>query len=279
MAKSGFWSGAAVITGAGSGLGASMAKRFADVGMAVVALDIDGARAEETAAALRAGGGQALGLQVDVASRADLERAAREAVDAFGPITVLAANVGVQQFGAIDRMTEAEWRWVMDVNVMGTVNTVAAFLPHIRAAHGNRRIVLTASSSVFVPGARLGAYIASKFAVQGFGETLRIELADEGIGVSVFFPAGMASRHLESSQLAKPGAIAGPVVSQEDIDFMLASRKIDETSHVATPEHATRNLIAELTANPRYIVSHGKYRAEMAERLDDMLAAYDRAQD
>ena len=118
-----------------------------------------------------------------------------------------------------------------------------------------------------------------KFAVQGFGETLRIELADEGIGVSVFFPAGMASRHLESSQLAKPGAIAGPVVSQEDIDFMLASRKIDETSHVATPEHATRNLIAELTANPRYIVSHGKYRAEMAERLDDMLAAYDRAQD
>ena len=268
-----------MVTGAGSGLGAAMVRRFADAGMAIVALDIDGARAAETARAVRDAGGRAISLVVDVADRSALAAAADAAEAAFGGCNALCANVGVQQFGPADRLTEAEWRWVLDVNVLGVVNTAAAFLPLMRRTPGNRRILVTASSAVLVPGARLGAYTASKFAVMGFGETLRLELAPEGIGVSVFFPAGMSSRHLESSQLAKPAAIGGPVMSGEDIEVMMASRGLDTATHMVTPEHATRNLLAELAADARYIVSHGRYRAALIERTDDIIAAFDRAQD
>ena len=273
-----FWTGAAVITGAGSGLGAAMAARFAEQGMAIVALDIDGGRAEQTAQAVRDRGGHAISLRVDVAARAQVEAAAQAAKDAFGGCNVLCANVGVQQFGAVDVLTDNDWRWVLDVNVMGVVNTVNAFLPLLRASAGNRRVVVTASSSVLVPGVRLGAYITSKFAVMGYGETLRMELASEGIGVSVFFPAGMSSRHLESSVAARPAELGPSVLKREDIDVMMASRKMDTATHMVTPEHAVRNLLAELEGDPRYIVSHGQYRSELVERCDDIVAAFDRAQ-
>ena len=85
----------------------------------------------------------------------------------------MCANVGVQQFGAIDRLTEDDWRWVLEVNVLGTVRTVAAFLPMIRQRSGLRRILLTASSGALVPGVRLAAYTASKDAVIGYVEAAR----------------------------------------------------------------------------------------------------------
>lgn len=273
-----FWTGATVITGAGSGLGAAMAARFAEQGMAIVALDIDGERAEQTAQGVRDRGGQAISMRVDVASREDLERAARATKEAFGGCNVLCANVGVQQFGAVDALTDNDWRWVLDVNVLGVVHTVNAFLPLLRASPGNRRVVVTASSSVLVPGVRLGAYITSKFAVMGYGETLRMELAGDDIGVSVFFPAGMSSRHLESSVAARPAELGPSILKREDIDVMMASRKVDTAAHVATPEHAVRNLLEELQADRRYIVSHGQYRDELVERCDDIVAAFDRAQ-
>ena len=273
------WSGCAVVTGAGSGLGAAMVDRFAQAGMAIVALDIDGARVEQQVQAVRDRGGRAIALDVDVADPAALERAAEATRQAFGGCNVLCANVGVQQFGAIDKLTANDWRWVLDVNVLGVVRTVGAFLPLLRESRGLRRIVVTASSSVLTPGVRMAAYIASKYAVMGYGETLRMELAPEDIGVSVFFPAGMASRHLESSRLARPEALGPSILERADIDAMLASRQGDKPEPVVTPEHATRNLLAELAANERFIVSHGAYRDELMDRCDDLIAALDRAQD
>lgn len=129
-----------------------MVQRFAQAGMAIVALDIDGERAEQTAQGVRDQGGRAIAMRIDVADRSALEKAAEAARAEFGGCNVLCANVGVQQFGAIDRLTENDWRWVLDVNVLGVVNTVAAFLPLLRASTGQRRVVVTASSSVLVPG-------------------------------------------------------------------------------------------------------------------------------
>jgi NAD(P)-dependent dehydrogenase (short-subunit alcohol dehydrogenase family) len=272
-----FWSGTAVVTGAGSGLGAALAERFAAEGMAVMVLDIDGERAEQTAQAVRNAGGTAKAVQLDVANRAAVEAAARLTLEAFGSCNVLCANVGVQQFGAVERLTEQDWKWVLDVNVMGVVRTVDAFLPLIRATPGARRIALTSSSAALVPGVRLAAYTASKFAVMGYGETLRLELAPEDIGVSILFPAGMRTRHLESSARARPSDIGQWTMMPDDIKAMKESRKLDEAAHVVTAEHATRNLLQELAENRRYIVTHGNYRDAFVERFDDILAALDRA--
>jgi NAD(P)-dependent dehydrogenase (short-subunit alcohol dehydrogenase family) len=278
MAGSGFWSGAAVVTGAGSGLGAAMVDRFAAEGMAIVALDIDGERVEAKAAEVRAAGGKAIALRLDVADRASLEAAAKAAGEAFGSVNVLCANVGVQVFGAAERLTDKDWRWALDVNVMGLANTVQVFLPLIRAASGNRRIVVTSSSSAIAPGVRLAAYITSKFAVVGYGEALRMELAAEGIGVSVLFPASMATRHTESSNLARPAALGESVILPDDIQAMMASRKMAAAVPMVDPEYATRHLLEEMAADRRYIVTHGDYREALRERCDDLIAALERAQ-
>ena len=194
----------AVVTGGGSGLGAAMGRVLAEAGMAVAALDIDEANARATAAALTEElGVRTLGVKADVGDAASVAAAAATVEAELGGCDVLCANVGVQQFGAIDRLTDDDWSWVMNVNVLGTVRTVAAFLPLLRRSEGLRQIVLTSSSSALVPGIRLGAYVTSKYAVLGYGETLRMELADEGIGVTLVLPAGMMTRHLESSALGQ----------------------------------------------------------------------------
>lgn len=267
----------AVVTGGGSGLGAAMSRTFAAVGMSVAVLDIDGTNAEQTAKDIAEEFGvPTTSRRVDIGDAAAVAEAGRHVEATLGGCDVLAANVGVQQFGAIDRLTERDWEWVVNVNVHGTVRTVQTFLPMIRARQGWRRILLTASSSVLVPGVRLGAYVASKFAVLGYGETLRMELAEEGIGVSVVFPAGMSTRHLESSARARPGDDGEWVILPDDIEAMLASRAVDAEGHMATAEHAVRNLLTELDADNPYIITHGAYRAEYQQRVAAMDAAFDR---
>ncbi len=278
MEQSDFRGGVAVVTGAGSGFGSAMAQRFARAGMSIAALDIDGARAEKTAESLRASGVKAISMPVDVANRASLEAAAATTDAAFGACTVLCANVGVQQFGAIDCLTEQDWRWVFDVNVMGVIYTVNAFLHLLRKTQGQRHIAITSSSAALTPGVRMGAYTTSKYAVTGYGETLRMELATEGIGVSIIFPAGMITRHLESSAAARPAELGKSECRREDIDVMMASRKMDSASHVATAEHATRNILADLAANQRYIITHGEYRDNLLANHADLMKAHDRAQ-
>ena len=266
----------AVVTGAGSGLGAAMARVFATVGMAVAALDIAEAAAKVTATTLAAEHGvRTTAARTDVGDADSVAAAARHVASELGGCDVLCANVGVQQFGAIDRLTEQDWQWVLGVNVMGTVRTIREFLPLLRAATGWRRIVITSSSSALVPGPRLGAYQTSKFAVMGYGETLRQELADEGIGVSLLFPAGMITRHLESSALARPAVLGPSVTLPDDIEVMLSSQQMGP-GDIATPEHAVRHLLQDLLADEPYILTHGAYRARYNARRDAIEAAFDR---
>lgn len=266
----------AVVTGAGSGLGAAMAALFAGAGARVALLDIDGDRAEAQAAELRARGAEAFAMRVDVADRASVAAAAQAVQDRFGGCDVLCANVGVQQFGAIDRLTDQDWQWVMSVNFHGVVNTVDAFLPLLRARDGRRHVVLTASASFFQFGIRMAAYVASKFAVVGYGEVLRQELAPEGINVAMLFPAGMATRHIESSIAARPSELGESRFDYEDVKAMMAGAEIDAAAHVATAEHAVRNLLAELAAGSPYIITHGNYRHQVEAQQQAVLAAFDR---
>ena len=270
--------GVAVVTGAGSGLGAAMATRFSAQGMSIFALDIDGSQADSVAQRISGDGGSVVAMKCDVSDRAALEAAAKQVEAQFGHCSVVCANVGVQQFGAIDHLTENDWRWVLNVNVMGVIYTVDAFLPLLRKASGPRHIVVTSSSAAYSPGIRMAAYTTSKYAITGYAETLRMELADEGIGVTILFPAGMSTHHLQSSQRARPAELGPLQINREDIVAMMASRKIDIGGHVATAEYATRHLITALAENRRYLITHGDCRQVIKSNFEDLLAAHDHAQ-
>jgi NAD(P)-dependent dehydrogenase (short-subunit alcohol dehydrogenase family) len=268
----------AVVTGGGGGLGGALGRLFAGQGMAVAVLDIDQRMAEQTAREIAdAHGVPTTASRVDVGDPDSVASAARHVRDSVGGCDVLCANVGVQQFGAIDRLTEHDWEWVLDVNVHGAVRTVREFLPMIRERDGWRRIVLTASSSVLAPSVRIGAYQTSKFAVMGFGESLRAELAAEGIGVTILFPGGMITRHLESSAQARPAHLDATGAHQSDLTEMLAHQPMGE-GDVVEPDHAIRNLMADLVANEPYSVTHGSFRPVYEARRAAMDAAFDRMQ-
>lgn len=266
----------AVVTGASSGLGAAMADTFAAAGAKVALLDIDGERAEAKAAELRARGAEAVAAKVDVAKPESLEAAARMVRSTFGSCEVLCANVGVQQFGAVDRLTRQDWEWVLSVNVMGVIETVSAFLPLLREGRGERHVVLTSSASFFQPGVRLSAYVASKYAVTGYGEVLRRELAGEGINVALLFPAGMMTRHLESSVLARPKELGESRLDRADIEAMRADAELSQETDVTTADNAIRNLLEDLRAKRPYIFTHGGYRRQIEERNQAFMEAFDR---
>jgi NAD(P)-dependent dehydrogenase (short-subunit alcohol dehydrogenase family) len=273
--------GTAVITGAGSGLGAAMAAAFAAEGMRVAALDINREAAESVATGLAAGGTGSLGLAVDVADKSTLERAAVAVGERFGGCNVLCANVGVQQFGALDALTPEDWQWILSVNVVGTANTVNAFLPLLRATAGPRHIVLTSSLAALIPSPRQGAYIASKFAVTGYGEVLRQELADDGIGVTIMFPAGMITNHIESSRAARPDAFGEWVMRDEDLEVVIATAGTGDDM-VTTPDDAISDLVRDMLAGEPYVITHGARGAEIHARheaLDDAQGRMRRSRD
>jgi len=262
----------AVVTGGASGFGLALGCACAARGMSVALLDRDSERAETEAAAFaeryRV---SALGLGVDVADERAVRDTAAAVADRFGRADLVISNVGVQLFGAAERLTDDEWRWLLDINVVGAARVVRRFVPLLRLAP-RRHLAFTASSSVLAPASRMAAYQASKFAVWGLAETLRLELAEDGITVSVIFPSGMLSRHLETSAAAQPEHLRRPIGEEDDFTAMAASNP-GMMRDLATPEDAARHVIDALLAGERYIVTHG----DLVEAVDSRSAALRRA--
>lgn len=255
----------AVVTGAASGFGLALANRCAALGMDVALLDLDGDRAAtEAASVATAHGVAALGRAVDVADAASVDAAAAAIDERFGVADLVVSNVGVQLFGAVEAFTDDEWRWLLDINVTGSARVARAFLPLLRSAERGR-LAFTTSSSIMDPASRLGAYQASKFAVWGLAETLRLELADDGIGVSVIFPSGMMTRHLETSEAAQPDHLRRPIANDGDFDAMIASNPV-MASMLATPEDAAAGVIEAVLSDEPYVVTHGDLTEAVATR-------------
>jgi len=267
--------GTAVVTGAGSGLGEAMVDAFAAEGMGIVALDINREAAESVAERLTGAGIAALARGVDVADRAALDAVAADVAERFGSCNVVAANVGVMQFGPLENITAEDWQWLLSVNVVGTANTVNAFLPLLRAADGPRHVVLTASMAALVPSPRQGAYITTKFAVTGYGDVLRQELADDSIGVTVVFPSGMMTTHLESSRAARPRALGESVLRDEDLEVVIATAGTGEDV-LTTPDDAIADLVHDMLAGEPYLITHGSKAVEIRARHQAIEDAHER---
>ena len=254
-----------------------MARAFCREGMRVIVADCDLAGAERVARELREMGGEAAGQPVDVGDAGSLRALAEASAHAFGGVDLLAANVGVQRIGRFDTLAHEDWQWLLNVNVLGPVETVRAFLPQLRAS-GDAHVLVTCSVSSLFAAPRLAAYTASKMAVLGFTETLRIELAEEGIPVTALLPAGMATTHLQSSMAARPSTLgAAPAPTLYDVNALRAALAPTPEAMISA-EEAIRDLIPALREERAYLVTHAPNQAHVEQRFAAILAAFARAQ-
>ena len=199
----------AVVTGAASGIGRALAERFAAEGSAVVVADLDASEAEVVAAGIRAAGGEAEAVAVDVSDAAAVDRLAATTLERFGRVDVLCNNAGVSTFNLFRDQTLDDWRWVVGVNFWGVVHGLQTFVPIMREQGTPGHIVNTASIAGLVSGvAFIGPYCATKVAVVSISETLAQELAIEEspIGVSVLCPSSVDTKVMESERGRPAGA-------------------------------------------------------------------------
>lgn len=197
----------AVITGAGSGMGRSMALSLAREGVDIVVADIELEWAEKVRGEIEALGREAIVVETDVSDAESVDRLADRAFEQFGKVDILINNAGVTlvPFRAMWDTSVADYRWIINVNLFGVIHGVTAFVPRMRRQAGEKHIVNTSSLAgiVNVPGN--GAYVASKVAVTGLSDTIREELAAENFGVTVLLP-GFVHSNILSSERLRPAA-------------------------------------------------------------------------
>jgi NAD(P)-dependent dehydrogenase (short-subunit alcohol dehydrogenase family) len=178
----------ALVTGAGSGIGAATARAFAERGATVLCADLDLTAAEKTAATCEERGApRAQAYAVDVADRAAVEALAATVDTEHGPVGVLVNNAGVGMSGRFTDMSEADWTWIRGVNLDGVVNGCAAFGPSMLAA-GRGQVVNLSSGLGYTPTATEPAYVTTKAAVLALSRCLRADWADRGVGVTAICP-------------------------------------------------------------------------------------------
>jgi NAD(P)-dependent dehydrogenase (short-subunit alcohol dehydrogenase family) len=198
----------AVVTGAASGIGLGMSRRFVHEGMNVVMADVEADSLDREADALAShGGGNVIGVVTDVSDSTQVERLAAEAAAAFGPVHVLCNNAGVLLPNRPLWTNDIDdWRWLMGVNLWGVVHGLRAFLPSMIDGGDEGHVVNTASAAglYVVPG--IGPYCAAKHAVTAMTEVLDCDLRKAGsrIGVSLLSPGPVASRIADAAR-NRPG--------------------------------------------------------------------------
>jgi NAD(P)-dependent dehydrogenase (short-subunit alcohol dehydrogenase family) len=177
-----------LVTGAASGIGLECARAFARCGANLVVSDVNAAPLQGLRAEIEAMGVRCMSHACDVSSEASVRDFAAAVQQAAGAVDVLVNNAGVAFLGGFEETPISEWRRIYDINVMGIVHCIRAFLPAMRAAGGERKIVNVASTAGFAPMPNMAAYAASKHAVVGLSEVLAMELDDTDITVLVVCP-------------------------------------------------------------------------------------------
>jgi NAD(P)-dependent dehydrogenase (short-subunit alcohol dehydrogenase family) len=195
---------AAVITGAGSGIGAAFAVELAKRGGRVVCSDIDETASRATADAIVANGGQATSLRCDVSQLDDVALLAKAAQDWFGGApTVVINNAGVGAGGLpIGEVSIDDWNWVLNVNLWGPIHGCHVFAPILRESGQPGGIINVASAAAFGAAPGMAAYNVSKAGVLSLSETLAAELSGTGVNVTVLCPTFVKTNIVESGRIS-----------------------------------------------------------------------------
>jgi short-subunit dehydrogenase len=202
-----FTRGTAVVTGAASGIGEQLAHSLARRGSALALVDRDAERLERVAAAVRSATTRPVTTYVvDLADDAATHDLGRALAGAHPDATLLVNNAGVALGGTFEQVNEEEFDWLLAINLRAVVTLTRALLPVLRANPGSHLVNVSSLFGLIAPAGQV-AYATSKFAVRGFTEALRAELAGV-VGVTVVHPGGIRTRIAETARVAAGAADA-----------------------------------------------------------------------
>ena len=271
----------AFITGGASGMGLAMARSFAAAGMKVAIADIEQDALDRVEAEFDASNAEVITLQVDVTDRAAMEAAADATEAAFDKVHVLVNNAGVAVGGSLDQMSYEDWDWVMGVNLDGVVNGLQAFVQRIKAHGEGGHVVNTASLAghFAIPG--LGIYTATKYAVVGISETLRADLKQHDIGVSVLCP-GVVNTNIFDSGRNRPSHLQGEtdtakMVLSEDVAGPEQEQRLAEMMAKALDPAVVGDMVLHsIQEDEFYIFSHPEVEPMVSGRAAEVTDAFAR---
>lgn len=251
----------AVITGGASGIGKATALAMARRGTDIVLADINEGRLAETAQAISALGRQVIAVRCDVTSDRDVEQLATTALAKMGRVDLVFNNAGVICRGALEAMSMADWAWQFEINVLGVVRGIKAFLPHM-LKRGSGYIINTGSVAGLYALTGEGApYVASKFAVVGLSEALALYARPRGIGVSVLCPSGVDT-HLNETRRS-----IGMTPERDAAEF--AQAQTVQGSTVMTPEQIGEIVVEAVQANRFFILPEPSQHDTLMRRTAD----------
>jgi NAD(P)-dependent dehydrogenase (short-subunit alcohol dehydrogenase family) len=266
----------AFITGGASGIGFALGRAFAEAGMKVMLADVETGALSEAVKSLRDVTSDVRGIACDVADADSVAHAAQATLDAFGRVHVICNNAGVAAPGGIDNISLDNWRWVIDVNLMGVLHGIRSFLPHIRAHGEGGHIVNTASMAGMISGGLgFSPYTATKFAVVGMSEGLSAQLKPNGIGVSVLCP------HFVRTGIANSGrnrpAQYGPSVTYDPASRagQLAAEITRGVEAGIDPADVAARVLSAIRNDELYVFTH----PHMREMVDGRFRAIQEAMD
>jgi NAD(P)-dependent dehydrogenase (short-subunit alcohol dehydrogenase family) len=236
----------AIVTGAGSGIGAALCRALVAAGADVVCTDIDGGAAQRTAAALT-GPGVARWARLDVTDAAAVSAAVDGVVERAGRLDLMFNNAGIAWGGDTELLTLQQWNAIIDVNIRGVVHGVVAAYPlMVRQGHG--QIVNTASMAGLAAAGQITSYVMTKHAVVGLSLALRSEAAGRGVGVLAVCPAAVDTPMLDK------GAVGGFVGR----DYYLKGQGI---STPYDPDRLARDTLVAIERNKALLVVPRQARA------------------
>lgn len=251
-----------VITGASSGIGKALALELASRGPKLVLAARNVERLEQVAAECQTRGADTLVVPADVTSRQDCQSLVARAVEHFGGLDILVNNAGLAMWCRFDELTDLDViERIMRVNYLGSVYCTHAALPHLKRSRG--LIVAMASISGLISAPLLSGYVASKHAMIGFFESLRIELKPSGVGVTIIAPDFVQSEILERA--------AGP-------DGRATGDSPLDQGKLLTAEKCARKIIRGIERRKRLVLTSersawARWGTLLAPKLVDRISA------
>ena len=263
-----------MVTGGGSGIGRGLAVELAKRGANVAIGDIIAENGQEAAEEINAAGGRAVAFHCDVCDRTSINRFREETNAALGPVNLVFANAGATSFDPLMDMSDDDVDWIVQVNLMGVMNTTRAFLPQMMEAKEGH-IIATASMAGLLPAwvPVHTVYSAAKMGIIGLMMNLALEMKEYNVHTTIYCPGGVATAMKERNAMYRPERFGGPGAGE--VHLPDASFK-DNPLKFYGPDAVAPMVLNAVLNNRPFVFDHPEQRQAFRDTYSSVVeACYD----